>query len=553
MASKIVTCDPCSRLNKSSDGLKYCTDCEDALCTDCTALHSAVKLLASHHLVDVSVTTGNTFNIKKDCNDHEGMCFEFYCSDHDCLICRTCMANNHRTCSKIHPIDVAAKGCRSSIMLEDVTKDIASLLKSSKELVEERQKNKTCIEQSKVKVLKEITNFRQKINAYLDRLERKLSNEVNITERTISKKASNDLDDANKRQQVIQTFSQQVEFFSKYGSESQLFILLNTMKSDISRQAVSLQDLILSLETNDIGFEPTDLIFVIKAFGSIKVRSGLCAVEYQHPKHMQAQSQEVQQKVPTKFEFEMKVKIPSGRITCMVATNDNKLILCNDDIDTNNVSIWTETGHHLKSCTAAGRPFGIAIVPGTDEAVVTLKNISSIQFINITNVTPGRRIGTDLSSPYGVAVIRDSVYVGSNYGQVLIINRISGECLRKLKVGHGVITSIIPPDDNKAERLYVCEYNGDLVRCIKLDGTCIFSCVVNRPMTLALDTKRNSYVTGFDSNDLHRISPDGKEVNRILKETDGLNIPIAVAFNKTYSKMYISNSSDKNVMIFNCK
>ncbi|CAC5374773.1 unnamed protein product [Mytilus coruscus] len=155
----MVMCDPCSRHNKSSDGLKYCTDCEDTLCTDYIALHSAVKLLASHHLFDVSLTTGNTFSIKKDCKDHAGMCFEFYCADHDFLICRTCMANMHRTCGKIQPIDVAAEGCRSSSVLEDVSKDITSLLISTKTLLEDRQKKKTSVGQSKAKVLKKIAKF----------------------------------------------------------------------------------------------------------------------------------------------------------------------------------------------------------------------------------------------------------------------------------------------------------------------------------------------------------------------------------------------------------
>lgn len=346
-----------------------------------------------------------------------------------------------------------------------------------------------------------------------------------------------------------------MDFFCKHGSESQLFILLHTMKTDISRQAASLRDLIPTLETNDIGFEPTDLISLIKSFGSIKKKSSLCLVKYQLPKNIQVHTRKECQKVPSKFQIERKVEITTGRITCMIVTNDNMLLLCNDGVDENNVSQWTETGQHLKSCTAAGRPFGIAIVPGTDEAVVTLKNVNSIQFINITNLTTGTRIEIYVEQPHGVAVIRDSIYVGSFNGKVLIYDRIRGKSLQTLDVGSSYITSIITLlEDNKDERLYCCEYNGgNLVSCIKLDGTLIFSCVLNRPVNLALDTKGNSYVTGLGSNDLHRISPDGKVDDIILKESDGLYTPLAIAFNKTFNKMYISNSEDRSVMIFSCK
>ncbi|CAC5411466.1 unnamed protein product [Mytilus coruscus] len=554
MASKMVMCNPCSRLNKSSEGIKYCTDCEDSLCTDCTALHSAVKILASHHLVDVSVTNGNTFNIKKDCNDHDGMCLEFYCSDHDCLICRTCIANTHRTCGKIQPIDVAAKGCRSSAMLEDITKEVTKLLNTTKELVVDRQGNKTRVGKVKATLLKQIAKFRQDINGHLDQLEKKLISEVDTIDKTICEKACHDLCEADKRKNDIKDMWQQVDFYSKHGSESQLFIHLNTLKSDISKQARSLQDLIKGLEVNDIGFEPFDLISVIKSFGSVKVESTLCTVAYQHPKHLQAQIQVSRQQVPSKFDFEKKVEIHSGRITCMVVTNDNKLLLCNDDIDKNNVSLWTETGQHLKSCTVDGKPFGVAIVSGTEEAVVTLRDVNSIQFINITSVTPGRRIDINVSNPHGIAVIRDRVVVGSAKGKVAIINLISGHILNTLNIGSRNITSIIPFLDDTDERLYCCEYGGrNVVSCITLDGTRVFSCSVNGPMALALDTQGNSYVTGYISNDLHRLSPDGKEDNLILTEADGLSRPLAIAFNKTYNKMYISNTNARNVTIFNCK
>lgn len=145
----MVMSDPCTKLSKLSEAIKYCTDCEDSLCTECTPLHSVVKVHSSYHLVDVSVTSWNTFNISKNCDDHDNMCFEFYCSDHDCLICQACMANTHLTCGKIQPIVVASKGCRSSPKLEDITQDIAVLLKSTKELVEDRQKNETRVGQIK--------------------------------------------------------------------------------------------------------------------------------------------------------------------------------------------------------------------------------------------------------------------------------------------------------------------------------------------------------------------------------------------------------------------
>lgn len=86
MASTIVMCDPCSRHNKSSNGINYCKDCENFLCTECTSMHCAVQRVSSHHLVDAPA-----FRIKKNCNEHEDLSYEFYCSDHNCLVCQMCI------------------------------------------------------------------------------------------------------------------------------------------------------------------------------------------------------------------------------------------------------------------------------------------------------------------------------------------------------------------------------------------------------------------------------------------------------------------------------
>ncbi|CAG2255420.1 unnamed protein product [Mytilus edulis] len=399
---KMVMCDPCSKLSKSSAAIKYCTDCEDSLCTECTSLHSVVKVLSSHHVVDVSVTSGNTFKISKNCDDPDNVCFEFYCTDHDCLICRTCIANTHRTCGKIQPIDVASKGCRSSPKLEDITQDIAALLKSTKELVEDRQKNETRVGQIKSIKLKQIAKFRQNINEHLNELESKLFSEMDIIDKEIYQKQT----------------------------------MISVMRIKDERKSI---------------------------------------------RH----------------------------------------------------------NYHLE----------------TDEAVATLPDNELLQFINLTTFTGGKQIEVPGVRPYSVAVVKDKVLVGCGDGKISFIELNTEECHQTLNVGSGIISSLIPVVDDKDELLYYCEHTGgNLVSCIKFDGTRIFSCVLKEPVALALDSKENLYVIEIDSEDLHRLSSNGKVDDILLKKSDGLDLPFAIVFNKTYRKMYVSNVDlDSNVMIFNCK
>lgn len=95
----------------------------------------------------------------------------------------------------------------------------------------------------------------------------------------------------------------------------------------------------------------------------------------------------------------------------------------------NNLSRLTETSQQIKSRSAAGWPLEIVLVPGKDEAVLTLRNGYAFHLINITNKTAGKRLSVHVYAPYGIAVIKDSVYTGPNKGQFSIINRISGKCI----------------------------------------------------------------------------------------------------------------------------
>ncbi|XP_071162704.1 uncharacterized protein [Mytilus edulis] len=562
MASKALICDPCSRLKKSSSAIKFCTDCNDALCTDCTSVHSALKITSSHHVVDTSDLTGRTFKLKKYCNDHQGMPLEFFCSDHDCLLCRSCMANTHRTCGKILPLDVAAKGIKSSVMYDDIYKDISALRKSTKELVEDREKNKKHIGRTKESTLQKVKKFRSDINKHLDKLEKKVASGVSFLESELEKKASTDLSEAETRDKNIEDIWEQVNFLSKHGSESQMLILLNEVRPEIIKQSTNLQEMILSLDMNGIDFEQVDLISSISSIGLVKPTSSPCSVSYQPHKHLQAQIQQTQDREPTKFEFEKKIPVHLGRISCIAVTDDNILLLCNDMISNfkDNVIACRETGVQIQACTISERVFGIAIIPHTNEAVVSLVDVKIIQFVNLSSMMLGRQLQVTMADygMYGIAVVRDTIIVGGTSGNVYFIEKTNGKCLKTVEIGKGNIISLMPFISAKDEVLYCSEYYeysaNTKVHSLKLDGTFISSCELNKPFGMTLDSKRNVYVTCYNSHELHRLSPDLKVNKILLKKSDGIDTPLSVAFNNTYSKLYISNSGfDKSVLIFNCK
>jgi hypothetical protein len=111
MASSSQLCESCSRATKSSMTVKYCSDCDESLCSDCFSVHGTFKGFISHHVIDAQVSADISFELNTFCSDHKDMVLDFYCSDHDDICCISCIADEHRICRKIKPLDVVAKGC----------------------------------------------------------------------------------------------------------------------------------------------------------------------------------------------------------------------------------------------------------------------------------------------------------------------------------------------------------------------------------------------------------------------------------------------------------
>jgi hypothetical protein len=51
------SCIPCSRENQLETATKWCSDCEEGLCTDCSKVHRKNKLTVDHSLIDANLVS----------------------------------------------------------------------------------------------------------------------------------------------------------------------------------------------------------------------------------------------------------------------------------------------------------------------------------------------------------------------------------------------------------------------------------------------------------------------------------------------------------------
>jgi hypothetical protein len=99
-----IICDPCSEKNKRLVAEKYCSDCEEKLCTECAEWHMRCKVFRSHHIIDLySVGSRIPPSSNKNCEIHTDVQIDYFCSQHDVVCCRACLTDSHRSCETVLP------------------------------------------------------------------------------------------------------------------------------------------------------------------------------------------------------------------------------------------------------------------------------------------------------------------------------------------------------------------------------------------------------------------------------------------------------------------
>ena len=550
MASSSQLCEPCSRATKCSMAVKYCSDCDESLCSDCFRVHGTFKAFISHHVIDAQVSADISFELNKFCSDHKDMILDFYCSDHDDICCKSCIADEHRICGKIKPLDVAAKGVKSATMFEDFASEVKYLIDTASKVREEKQKSKVTWDSSRDSVKRGVEIFRSRILKRIDDMEEKLMLEVNAANSKMVAETGEEMKTVEKYMSDIQDISHKFDFITKNGSEKQIFRSIKTLETGLLQKSEDLEKLISSLTFPQLVFKESNLLSKMETIGSVTIETSQSDMNYQPPKALQAQSKNraIKPAIQNKFEFDSKIPFTCKHAvstTGIGVTNDDHLLLCNEC--STDVMVLSDDGKQLNDIGLEGKPWGIVVVPDKEEAIVTLPDKKCIQIINTSTMRAEQKIKVPVEC-YGITLIDNDIVLGSK-GAIYIINR-EGQHRNTIKVGKDYIYSLYCGKD---KTLYCCEADNDKFYGIKQDGTIMFSFSsgdFRGPIGVAAAANGNLYVIAYISNNLHCFTPDGKHKGIMLKKEDGLNTPRVIAFSNKSSKVFIVNYMEKSVLRF---
>ena len=548
MASADV-CEPCLDSSKTAHAEKYCSECEEKLCRECSEWHVHCKAFKFHHVIDLVLIGARVLPSSKIyCEIHTDFRIDYFCSQHDVVCCGACIPDSHISCkASIIPLDLASKDVKNSSLLSDTLKELDNMTETLATMVANRDDNHKLLEQKRSSIIKNISAVKSKLLKQLDDLEQRLITGVESVKEKHVSTMTREKDELSQLTSVLKDKRQQLEFLKDHCSDNQLFLTLRKQMKSIQEADTTIRDMTHAINELDMEFEEIKNI-KIETIGSLSQITRPCPIKYKSMKLQQPQIQQDRTKPLTEFKKDGQVNLSYDeqcKLTDMAVTSDNKLLLCKYDASCPKVYIYKDCKTYENEMLFTSLPNRITVVPCTDKAVVTLQVEESIQFINTTNYEKHNKIKIG-EWCCGVNAVKDKIFLGGK-GKVIILN------------AEGSRVRDVTTDGDYIYNIWYNEMNDELLlrqmgqlRCINFDGHDIHRYHINGNIGLAVDRQGHIYTCGSDSSDIHMLSPDGTFLDIILSEHDGVSKPTSITFNNDFTKLIIICGFN-TVLVYSCR
>ena len=178
-----IICGPCQTDNLEKQANHYCNECREYLCNSCKDVHRKLAISKNHTILSGKQIPAPTSGSQRSvfiayCSCNKNQQVEFFCEDHQDLICIPCKMVKHRNCKTANVKEKSA---------DYTTKRVDSVLTKIKSLIHEfntmqMQRKSACkgLKRLTEDCKKEIKGFRAQIDAILDKLEAQAMREVDV-------------------------------------------------------------------------------------------------------------------------------------------------------------------------------------------------------------------------------------------------------------------------------------------------------------------------------------------------------------------------------------
>ncbi|XP_063399432.1 uncharacterized protein LOC134684074 [Mytilus trossulus] len=542
-------CEPCTARGKTPSAFQWCTECEEALCSECTEAHKVQKMSRSHHLVEIGKIP-NKIDLSYNCSKHQHLLFDYFCVDHDVICCKECLPKDHRACKNISSIDIASKRFKKSQAFLDFEEQLHFILETLEKMKKNRKENSSRLELGETKIRKEIAKAKENFIKHLESLEKSLLKqltELNNKDMTVIKRHEKDIGELVK---LTKAQKEALEFVRDHCSEKQAFVSIHSSKPILDDIENKVKQLTESFVDTSLKFIEKHSKEYLTDIGSIELKETPSSVSTVPYKQRQSQVPVVlKQNIKSLtylYDIDMKGEELNG-VTGITISDDEILMFC--DVKTHKVYFCDENDTYQSYINSKYQPWDIAAIPGKTTAVMSSGYDQYIQLIDIDRHKILKQVEVKQGERYGVAATKENIYIGSG-GKINVLD------LR----GNFVRTIQLKNVDDFAYYISVCS-NGNIcystsneVQCITSAGEPVFSYTspdLRDARGIQIDDADNLLVLGRDSQNIHILTSSGTLVD--ILSPDSLFTPLAFFYNEKLSKVYIANINGRTISVFKTK
>ncbi|XP_063448429.1 uncharacterized protein LOC134727961 [Mytilus trossulus] len=545
-----IFCDPCTEANLSISATKYCSDCEERLCPGCAESHTRSKAFKYHHIIDLSSVDFNVqISAKKICKVHPDMLMDYFCTDHVIVCCRACIPKDHRKCENVLPLEHASKDVKKSALFSDIMVDIKHLITTLNDLHDNRESNVQLLEKTKTIITRQISEVKSRLLKQIDDLERDLHANLSSVQQKRVNEISKQRTEISQVLDNLKTNEKEIDFLKDHGSNNQLFVSLHEQVKHIQSAEASVLKLISNSQEIMIDFDEKKES-KLECLGTLSESVSSCQIQYKPTKFQQAQIMAQPTKHIAGFEMDAELQLKteqSYNLIDICVTDDNKLLLTNHYTFDPKLYVYRDCKDYETELRFSFSPFGVAVIPGTDRAVVTLPDNESIQFINTTKMTKDNKVNVGFRC-YGITAGHDRIYVGGMNGTIKTLGT-NGKILTTIKQGSGDLFFMLYDFSHK--QFFVRSPNK--LQCIKLDGTLVYSKDVSGTAGVTRDRQGNIYYGNNENSNIQRMSFEGEHCEEMMNKDNGIHRPYGMCFNNDFTKLFVINILCTSVYVYKCK
>ncbi|XP_071178296.1 uncharacterized protein [Mytilus edulis] len=550
MSSKLTVCGVCEYRNITKPSVVWCSECDEGLCEECKEHHAASKGTREHSTVPISEyqkLPSNILEITQTCRKHNEK-YQTFCKKHDCPCCRRCVIETHDDCRELNAIDDVIQNVKSSNAFLEIEQVLAELFENLQRISNDRQDNLKSLKENKTKIELEIKEIRMLINDHLDKLQEILMKELYAAEEKENKKISCLISSIQEKEREITECQANLGKIKQHASDLQTFLAMKHIQQDVTKSEQFLESLlkednmnqvVISLE-KDKCFE--NLPTALNKMGSIILDTRSTNATLTKRKNKQAQIMLPIIPVPTNDDLKLTLRqtvktIGTNIAGCSLLPDGKMIFSC---YFTNKIYIVKTDGSLDYTLQTGSKTCCIHYIEESRKLIVTSGMDMSITIIDMKNRTTEKSIKVG-SWIYGI-VHKDGKLFYNGYSKGLCV-----VCLDDDSVTH-LVTDTLPSYCSIAtwsdQLYYIID---DSVVCCDLRGAFKWKSELKPFLRgargITVDNQGRIYVSGFHSDNVVVISPDGNKHRLLLSKKDGLQGPKSLFFDCKNNNILISNQT----------